>query len=319
MLLLLTLACASNRPAAPSQAVSLQLRDENKVLKEQSLQENSSIHEQEKLKFHIQEMERRISDHHSSMQSVQEDHERVREESRALQEQVDTLSSELSLKDREISSLKGELEAHLTQAGDPHTGESVTREEQNGLELAVVRRELEGAQLQNEALGARCSELESTLSQCRQANVSEVAMAQVKSDLDYYKQAFEGKEKELEGAIASHSRIMEEMAVLKGTLQGRQAAASDTERVVKSVQADKLALQNKVQSLEEAEGVRLGELQALQQQNAKYTKQLSNLKDHLIEVAFALSLEMLTLSDSFCRFRTSKQRKRLKLMEGKQP
>lgn len=249
-------------------------------------------------------MQEKISEHQKSMCSVQEQYEGIKEESRSLQEQVDGLSCQLSQKDREISSLKEELEVHiekLRQEGDhnkdPRFKEIVRtmerKAEQRENELAVVRKDLDDVRLREEIMKAKCSQMEATLSQHKETGISEVALAQVKSDLN---QAFEGKRSELEEAVASQTRLNEEITLLKGTLGESQEVGK--EKAVegnKSLHADMLVLQTKVQSMEEEKSSRSEEFQALQQQNTKYTKQLVNLKDHLIEVVSA-HLEMVVLN-----------------------
>ena len=286
-----------------TQVTTSQLREKIKALNEHSFdQENPLVQEKEKLKLHIQEMQGKISEHQKSMFSVQEEYERIKVESRSLQEQVDSLSSQLSYKDREICSLKEELELHVEQNGKGCTETVKTVSEQKENELGVIRRELENARLQEGVMKAEMK---------AQHKQTEVALAQVKRDLDYYKKAFEGKHLELEETVAPQVELNE--------LQG-SVCKSDVERSQTAAQDDVLMMQNKIQSLEQERSSRLEELQATQQQNTKHAKQLANLKDHLLEVISAIVLEMASLSSYYMhRFRTSMQRKLLKLIKGRAP
>lgn len=108
-----------------------------------------------------------------------------------------------------------------------------------------------------------------------------VSLAQVKSDLDYYKQAFEGKRLELQEAVASQMRLTEDITSLKQsfgkTSISQKAVGSESKR-------EFLVLDNTIKSTEEE---RESRIESLQQENSKYARQLAKLKDHLMEVCIS--------------------------------
>lgn len=317
------------------------LNDEH--LQEKSRQEHSLGQEREKLRLHLNEMQARILDHQNSMSSLQEEYEKTKGESKSLQEQLSTLSSQLCEKEKEVNTLKEELVLHEDKlhgaAGSngeqvPQFEEMVRRLEEKGKEgdreLAAVRAELERTKLQEETLRAKCSQMEISLAKNSKDHDTsmgsselettltlvkgdlnsdlETTLTQVRGDLNSCKLAIERKKVELSDAVTAQSNLTallevreEEIKSLRGTLEEAKALISklrlDKEEAVKqeealrmantSLKADMSTLESKLQSVEGEGGLlkkKDDRVQAVELENAKCTKQLANLKNHLIEV-----------------------------------
>lgn len=243
------------------------------------------------MQLHLTEMHTKIQDHQTNMSSLQREHEKSKEELRQLQAQIDALSSQLSEKDREIGNLKVELELHEEKAH--HSGVSGGQ-----LKEVVVR----GEEGEEHASTGGSVQLESML-------------AQVKGDLNSYKQQLEAAKAELSEAVAAKSNLVglltareQEVESLIEILQKNEHTDVESKAVTSKLHAEKEEVIKKLETLtsekasleaavlmleakirrmeEEGKDVRNTDerLKALEQENAKCTKQLVNLKAHLIEV-----------------------------------
>lgn len=250
---------------------------------QQVLQEQLLNQEKEKLKQQIHEMQAKISNHQSNRTSIQAECEKIKEDSRSLRDLIDTLSSELCEKDREINSLKEELELH----GDKFQQDADFRQ--------IIRRMEEKAEQREKELVLARKQLESIILQSSQmeaikesATTDDAIPVQLRSDL----QAFEGNSLE---AMSTQSRLKEEIELLKASqgVGNQPKLEVDKEKAIEelvvenmSLKAGILALESKVQSTEKD---RLEELRAVRLENTKCTKQLANMKAHLIEVLAIIS------------------------------
>lgn len=246
------------------------------------------------MQLHLNEMHTKIQDHQTNMSSLQREHEKSKEELRQLQAQIDTLSSQLSEKDREIGNLKVELELHEEKAH--HSGVS------GGQLKEVVGEMVRGEEGKEHDSTGGSVQLESML-------------AQVKGDLNSYKQQLEAAKAELSEAVAAKSNLVglltareQEVESLTEIVQKNEHTDVESKAVTSKLHADKEEVIKKLETLtsekasleatvlmleakirrmeEEGKDVRNTDerLKALEQENVKCTKQLVNLKAHLIEV-----------------------------------
>lgn len=297
-------------------------------LQEKSLQDHLLNKEKEKLKHHLDEMQFRISDHQNSMSVLQQEHEKVKRESKYLHEQLTILSNQLCQKEVEIGTLKQDMGLHeekLQQSADdiseqaPQFEEVVRKLEdktKDGVrELTVLREELESSVAREEALKAKCSQLEHSLFERSRNGESTNELETVVAQLTDFKQVLQEKKLELSEAVTAQSNLSgllsargEEVKTLTQALEeSKQTILSnksvigklctDKEEAIKEWEAlktlnislsdDLFKLKTKLQEDRRLLKDEDGQLQILQQENAKYTKQLANLRSHLIEVHYS--------------------------------
>ena len=277
-------------------------------------------------------MQIRILDHQKSMSVLQLEHERAKEESKHLQEQLTSLSDQLSRKEVEVSTLRQESGAQEEkvqqntsngQQSLPHL-EEVLRQTQERLErgereLFELRQELERSAGREDALKTKCSQLEHNLSETHRQGAGDgklqAVLTQVNEELKHCKQALEKKDLELQEASTAQSNLAgalsardEEIKTLGRAVQDFKQANASQKSVMDKLGGEREEREERVRSLEVANGslnteltrlrARLqemerekeqgregdGKLQALQQENAKCSRQLANLRNHLMEV-----------------------------------
>ena len=228
---------------------------------DRACQENSLSLEKDKLQLLINKMETKIACQQTNSSALQVQQEKIKEESKCLQEQVDTLLSQLQDKEGEISTLKGELKVHDVSVDSKHIRRLEDLAKQQEEELADINKKLEVTKLQEGILRTKCSQMEIRLSQ--HSEECSTPLAQVDSGLDDKLQLVEAQS---DMSIQSSNQVQ--------TL--------DIENV--SLKATIVTLEKKVQDMEEDEKSKHQSFQTLLKENAKCSKQLAQLKDHLIEV-----------------------------------
>lgn len=258
--------------------------------------------EKDKLKQHLSDMQAKIQEHRSSISALQEQHKRAKDESLLLQEQIETLSSQVTKKDKEIGFLKAELDDKVQQdtCGGEEGDDSVIRKARKKVEreLAALREELLQSKREEESLKAKCSQMEISFSEERENGAEiEAQLTQVKADLDYYRTAFDGKASELSQAIEARTNLTrllaakeEDIRSLKSNLETQQKfdeKDQDMEslrRTVAALKEKESVLEVKLQTVEKERFVQKEENQKLCDNLQEYSKQLSNLKAHLVKV-----------------------------------
>ena len=276
-------------------------------MQEKLAQEHLLNQEKENLKIHLNEMQERILDHQKNMSTLQEAHQKCKQESKSLQGQVDILTNQLSEKDREISTLKGKQqdERYNRDQGDKLLKEVVEEKARELKDLVIVGEELE---IQEEAQMVKCSQMQDKNSATEiGSNLSstdmETLLAQVKGELNYYKKVFDDKTIELNKAVTERSNIEALLSVkeneiksLVDTLESCKQNEIQNKAIIGKLQADKdeavkvlETLQTEAVSLRGMEDKEIMKKEerflAIQQENIKYSKQLANLKTHLIDVS----------------------------------
>lgn len=276
------------------------LRDQS--LHEKSIQEHSLNREKEKMKQQLSEMQVRILDHQNSMSALQQEHEQAKDESRSLQEQLSILSTQLCQKDKEISGLRGELELYegklqqnpsdsYEQVAQIEELEEKTKERQR--ELAVTTKELEHVKMQEQSLKTKCSQLETEFT-ILQSN-RETMESLVSND---YTQTMDRKLEQSEASIKSLQQTLKESrqaeinnkTVINQLYADKKEAAMECEALKManaSLKSELVVLETKLHDVEEERRQLKSEgeqLLILQQENAKFSKQLANLRSHLLEV-----------------------------------
>lgn len=235
--------------------------------RDRACQENSLSKEKEKLELLISKMEAKIVCQQSNTSALQVQQEKIKEEAKCLQEQVDNLLSELRDKEGEIKTLKGELKVHeqptVSMESEDRRHEVIRKLEdqarQQEEELASITKELEDTKFQEGILRTKCSQMETRLFQ--HSEECSTPLAQV----------------DLDGKL----QLSEAMAVQSET-STQYSNQLDIENV--SLKAAIVTLEKKVQDMEEDGESKHQSFQTILQENAKCSKQLAKLKDHLIEV-----------------------------------
>lgn len=237
---------------------------------------------------HLNEMQAKIVEHQNSISIMQCSHQKAEKEFSQLQQQVETLTSQLHNKDREIDVLKEELQLQEERSGimeDENLKEMLKKyKEKTNIvvkELAIVKEELHQSKIEEEALRVKYSQMEANTGNFRPST-------EVETSRTNFKGLLSAKESEIKSLTDSMERTKREHKVAIDRMLADNREVTKQLELLRlesaTIKASNSVLEEKLQALEEERAAMTKEDQRLQQENMKHSKQLGNLRAHLIEV-----------------------------------